>query len=82
MTRLGECANPKGPNLKMAVWADKQAGTCFTERSFEGLEFLWCQTCHLTIPSLDLANHPNCRLFVGAAQMPVEDMAEFTLAGD
>jgi hypothetical protein len=79
---LGECSNPKSPNRKQPIWADRTSGTCFTERSFEGMQLLWCQTCHLTISSADLPNHPNCRLFVGAAQLPVEDMMELTLAGD
>lgn len=82
MPLLGECRNPASPNHKKPVFWDRTSGACFEERSLEGADFLWCGTCRQTIHVSELERHTTHRLFAGSSQSPVEDLLEFTLAGD
>lgn len=77
MPSVGECES-----LRKPVFADQQAQACFIQSSSYGLEFMWCQTHRRTIHSTEFPDHKGCKTFVDAAMLPVEDMVEFTVAGD
>ncbi len=79
---LGECAKPEGGNGRSSAFADTSAGRCFETRSLQGLELVWCQTCRKTISRAELSEHMDCTVYTEAAQFPVEDMMELTVAGD
>jgi hypothetical protein len=79
---LGECENSSSRSFKRPTFSDKAVEECFVTRSLDDVEFVWCQTHRQTIHSSELPDHRDCRLFAGTALLPVEDMAEFTLAGD
>ena len=82
LPHIGECRNPSSPfNLRPVFW-DKTTGTCFKERTFEGVEFPWCETCRETIHASMLDEHMSHHLFTGSSQLPVDEMIEATLAGD
>lgn len=82
MPHLGECRNTSSPHNRKAIFWDKVSGDCFKERSFEGEEFLWCESCRQTIHSSALDEHRSHNLFIGTSQLPVEEIVEVTLAGD
>jgi hypothetical protein len=79
---LGECENSSSRSFKRPTFSDKPVEECFVTRSLDDVEFVWCQTHRQTIHSSELPDHRDCRLFAGTALLPVEDMVEFTLAGD
>ena len=79
---LGECENPASRSYRRPVFSDKPTEECYTTRSLENLDFVWCQSHRETIPSLELPDHRVCKLYAGSAVFPVEEMAEFTVAGD
>ena len=80
--RLGECHTPESPNYGRPIFWDRISGDCFEQRSLVNAEFVFCETCKLTVPRSDLAAHKSHALFAGAAQFPVEEMLEFTTAAD
>lgn len=80
--RVGECANPSSTHYGKPTFHDKSAEGCFVTRSFDGLEFMWCEDHRETIYMAELPRHRGCHIFVASANMPVEDEIEFTLAGD
>ena len=82
MPHIGECRNPSSSFCLKPVFWDKPTGTCFKERTFEGEEFLWCETCRETIHVSTLGIHRTHHLFIGSSQLPVDEMVEATLAGD
>jgi hypothetical protein len=82
MPQVGECGNPASSNFKRSIFGDRATENCFLARSLEGLEFVWCQTHRQTIYSAELRDHKYCRLFMGTVNLPVEEQAELTLAGD
>lgn len=77
MPSVGECCS-----LKKPVFADQTVEACFLQRSSNDLEFMWCRTHRRTIHSTEFADHRDCSVFVAAAKLPVEDLVEFTMAGD
>jgi len=79
---LGECHTSVSPNFGRPLYWDRTAGDCFEQRSLVNSEFVFCETCRLTVPRSDLAAHRSHALFAGAAQFPVEEMYEFTTAAD
>lgn len=79
---LGECENQSSRTFRRPTFSDKPTEECYVARSLEGLDFVWCQTHRRTIPSEEVDDHRNCRLFVSSASLPVEDLCEFTMAGD
>ena len=82
MPHIGECHSSSSPfNLKPIFW-DKASGDCFKERTLEGEEFLWCETCRETIPGAARGEHKSHNLFIGSSHIPVDEMVEATLAGD
>jgi len=82
MPQVGECDNPSSRYYRKVAFSDKQTEDCFVSRSLEGLEFMWCQNHRQTIYITELPDHEGCSVFVKSASLPVEDQAEFTLAGD
>jgi len=78
---LGECYSPVSTNYKRVVFQDTPAGACFEKRTIKGVEFAWCRTCRETITMADLKNHRRHKVFVGAAQLPAEDLVQVTLPG-
>ncbi len=78
---LGECYNPVSVNYRRVVFQDAPTGTCFEKRTLKGLEFAWCRTCRETVSFSDIGSHRKHKLFVGAAQLPAEELVEVTLAG-
>jgi hypothetical protein len=82
MPQVGECGNPSSRHFKRPAFADKPSENCFVARSLAGLEFLWCQTHRTTIYFAEAPAHKECRLFVTSVNLPVEEQAELTLAGD
>ena len=79
---LGECHTPDSPNFGRPVYFDRTSGDCFEQRTLINAEFVFCETCKLTVPRSDLGAHRTHALFAGAAQFPVEEMYEFTTAAD
>ena len=82
MPQVGQCGSPASSHFQKPTFCDKPAEECFVERFLEGQEFMWCQSHRVTIYYRELSEHKGCRVFVGAASLPVEDEAELTLAGD
>ncbi len=82
MPRVGECENPSSSHFQRPAFSDKRTEECYSARSLEGLEFMWCQTHRETIHTTDLPYHRGCMLYPDAAMLPVEDQAEMTVAGD
>jgi hypothetical protein len=79
---LGECHTSGSLNYGRPIFYDRISGDCFEQRSLVNAEFVFCETCRLTVPRSDLAGHRSHELFAGAAQFPVEEMLEFTTAAD
>ena len=79
---VGECRAEGSPSFGMSVYWDRVSGSCFEQRSLVNAEFVFCETCKLTVPRSDLSAHKTHALFAGAAQFPVEEMVEFTTAAD
>jgi len=82
MPQVGECDNPSSTHFRMPMFSDKPTEECFVNRSLEGLDFMWCQSHRQTIYSAELPEHRSCQVFVGSVNLPVEDQAELTMAGD
>jgi hypothetical protein len=79
---MGECDNPSSRYFGKPTFSDKPTEDCFVVRSLEGLEFMWCQSHRQTIYFTELPDHRDCAVFVSSVNLPVEDQAELTLAGD
>ena len=82
MPQVGECGNPASRSFERPTFADKPSESCFVARSLAGLEFLWCQTHRQTIYFAEAPAHKGCRLFASSVNLPVDEQAELTLAGD
>ena len=79
---MGECHISGSPNYGRPIFWDRISGDCFEQRSLVNAEFVFCETCRLTVPRSDLTGHRSHELFAEAAQFPVEEMLEFTTAAD
>ena len=79
---LGECHTSGSPNYGRSIFWDRVSSDCFEQRSLVNAEFVFCETCRSTVPRSDLTGHRSHELFAGAAQLPVEEMLEFTTAAD
>lgn len=80
--RVGECDNPSSRHFRSPEFSDKPTEGCFVARSFEGLEFMWCESHRETIYFSELPDHKGCSVYVSSVSLPVEDEMELTLAGD
>lgn len=79
---VGECHTEQSPRFGLPVYWDRVSGDCFEQRSLVNADFVFCETCKLTVAKTDIASHKSHALFAGAAQFPVEEMYEFTSAAD
>ena len=81
MPRVGRCDDPSSRLFEETTFSDKSTEACFAVRSFDGLDFMWCQSHRQTIYAAELPDHRGCRIFVCSVSLPVEEQMELTLAG-
>ncbi|MEM1891295.1 MAG: hypothetical protein QW105_00155 [Nitrososphaerota archaeon] len=79
---IGECRNIKSRNFGKVAFQDDVPCECFVERCFSGTEFYWFKECQTTVYYEDLKMHKGHKVFIETSTLPIEDIVEYTFAGD
>ncbi|MCS7136009.1 MAG: hypothetical protein RMJ14_00185 [Nitrososphaerota archaeon] len=79
---LGECRNVESTKFGKVAFQDSIPCKDFEERCVVETDFYWCKDCRTTFYREDLKLHEGHKVFIETSTLPIEDIVEYTFAGD